>query len=78
MALVARVPILPVGLTGTFEILPKGKNVPRFKRATVNIGKLMYFDEYYGKENNKKTVRLVTTKIMKEIAKLTGEQYNFD
>ena len=78
LALVAKVPILPVGLIGTFEILPKGKNVPRFKRATVNIGKLMYFDEYYGKENNKKTVRLVTTKIMKEIAKLTGEQYNFD
>ncbi len=78
LALAARVPVLPVGLIGTFEILPKGKSIPRFKRATVNIGKLMYFDEYYGKENNKKAIRLVTTKIMKEIAKLCKKRYEFD
>lgn len=78
LALAARVPILPVGLIGTFDILPKGKNIPRFKRATVNIGKPIYFDEYYGKENNKKTIRLVTTKLMKEIAKLCRQKYEFD
>lgn len=78
LALAAKVPVLPIGLIGTFEILPKGKRVPKFKRATVNIGNLMYFDKYYGKENNKKRLRLVTTEIMKEIAKLTGEEYNFN
>jgi len=78
LALAAKVPVLPIGLTNTFKILPKGKWIPRFGRADVNIGKLMYFDEYYGKENNKKTLRLVTTKIMKEIAKLCGQKYEFD
>ncbi len=78
LALAAKVPVLPVGLIGTFEVLPKGKNIPRFKRVVVNIGKLMYFDKYYGMENDKKTLRLVTTKVMKEIAKLTGKEYNFD
>ncbi len=78
LTLAAKVPVLPVGLIGTFEIMPKGQHYPKLKRATVNIGKLMYFDEYYGKENNKKVVRLVTTKIMKEIAKLCGQKYEFD
>ncbi len=78
LALKAKVPVLPVGFIGTFEILPKGKYIPRFKRAEMHIGKLMYFDGYYGKGDDKKTLRLVTTKIMKNIAKLTGQEYNFD
>jgi len=78
LALAAKVPIVPVGLIGTFEILPKGKNIPKLKRAIVNIGKPIYFDKYYGKENDKKTIRLVTTKVMKEIAKLCKKKYGFD
>jgi 1-acyl-sn-glycerol-3-phosphate acyltransferase len=78
LALGAKVPVLPVGLKGTFDILPKGKNVPRFKRASVHIGKLMHFDEYYGKENDKKALRLVTDNVMKEIGRLCGQKYEFD
>lgn len=78
LALAARVPILPIGLMGTFGILPKGKKIPRFKRATINIGKLRYFDKYYGKENDKKAIRLVTTRVMKDIAGLCGQKYEFD
>lgn len=78
LALAAEVPILPVGLIGTFEILPKWKKIPKLKKAKMKIGKLIYFKEYYKMENDKKTIRLVTTKVMKEIAKLTGEDYNFD
>jgi len=78
LALAARVPVIPIGLIGTFEILPKGKSIPRFKRATISIGKPMFFDEYYEKENDKKTTRLVTTKIMKEIARLCGQKYEFN
>jgi 1-acyl-sn-glycerol-3-phosphate acyltransferase len=78
LALTAKVPVLPIGLTNTFKILPKGKSIPRFTRTDVNIGKLMYFNKYYGKENNKKTLRLVTTKIMKEIAKFCKQKYEFD
>ncbi len=78
LALAAKVPILPIGLIGTSKIMPKGQHYPNLKRADVNIGKLMYFDKYYGKENNKKTLRLLTTKIMKEIAKLSKQKYEFD
>jgi 1-acyl-sn-glycerol-3-phosphate acyltransferase len=78
LALAAKVPVLPVGLIGTFAILPKWKKIPRLRKAKIKIGKLMYFDKYYRKENDKKTIRFVTTKVMKEIAKLTGEKYNFN
>ena len=77
LALEARVPVLPVGFIGTFKILPKGKYVPKAKRAIMNIGKPMYFTEYYNKKINKKMLREVTTKIMKEIAKLCRQKYNF-
>jgi len=78
LALQSRVPVIPIGLTGTFEILPKGKYIPKLKKATMNIGKPMIFTEYYNKKQTKKLLREVTTKIMKEIAKLSKQKYNFD
>lgn len=77
IALAAKVPVIPVGLIGTFEILPKGKYIPKFKRAVMNIGKPMHFTEYYGKKIDKRMLRDITTKIMKEIARLSGQRYNF-
>jgi len=77
LALAAKVLVLPVGLIGTFEILPKGKYIPKLKRAVMNIGEPMEFDKYYNKKITKKLLREVTDKIMKEIAKLSNQKYNF-
>ncbi|MDP3765849.1 MAG: lysophospholipid acyltransferase family protein [Nanoarchaeota archaeon] len=77
LALISKVPVVPIGLIGTFEMLPKGKYIPKFKRAIMNIGKPMYFHEYYNKKINKRILREVTIKIMKEIAKLSKQKYNF-
>ena len=77
LALAAKVPVLPIGINGTFKILPKGKRIPKPNKATMNIGRLMYFDSYYGKENNKKDVRKVTDIIMKEIARLARQKYEY-
>lgn len=77
LALSAKVPLVPLGLIGTFEILPKGKYMPKFKKAVINIGKPMYFDEYYNKRVTKRLLREVTTKIMKEIAKLCRQEYSY-
>jgi 1-acyl-sn-glycerol-3-phosphate acyltransferase len=79
LALAANVPVIPMGITNTFKILPKGKNLPKFGlKADLNIGKPLYFDKYYGKENDKETLREVTTIIMKDIAKLSKQEYPFD
>lgn len=75
LALISKAPVLPVGLIGTFKILPKGKYLPKFKKATMNIGKPMYFEQYYTKKINKKILRNMTDKVMKEIAKLCQQKY---
>jgi len=77
LALKAQVSVVPVGLIGTFEIMPKGKLIPKFKKATVNVGKPMYFTEYYNKKINKRILNEVTKKIMKEIARLSKQKYNY-
>jgi 1-acyl-sn-glycerol-3-phosphate acyltransferase len=42
LAMTANVPIIPVALKGTYEILPPQKRIPRFKRCEVTIGKRFY------------------------------------
>jgi len=78
LALAAEVPVVPIGITNTFNILPKGKKVPKKGKADVRIGKPLYFRQYYGKENDRDTLRKMTTMIMKEIARLSGQEYAFD
>ena len=77
LALTAKVPVVPMGIEGSRNIMPFGKFGIRFKRCTIKIGKPMYFDQYYGKENNKKVLKLVTHKIMKKIAKLANDKYEY-
>lgn len=77
LALAARVPVIPVGLIGTFEIMPKGKRIPKLKRAKINIGKPIYFNKYYDKKITRRLLRNITDEIMKEIAKLSKQKYKF-
>jgi len=77
LALWSKAPVVPVGIKGTFEIMPKGKHIPRCKRATFMFGKPMYFEKYYKKEQTKEMLREITDVIMKEIARLAGQHYQF-
>src|SRR3989338_7564351 len=77
LALWAKVPVVPLGIRGTFEILPKRKIVPKLKKAKFKFGKPMHFDKYYNKPITKNMLRAITNSIMKEIAKLSGQKYNF-
>ena len=74
-ALKNRAPVVPVGIKGTYEILPRQKRLPKFKKITeIRIGRPMYFEEYYGKENDKVILEKITDKIMSEIAVLAGKE----
>lgn len=77
LALSAKVPVLPCGIIDSNKVLPKGKTFPRLVRCEVKIGKLMYFERYYNKKPNDKILEEVTRSIMKEIAKLTNQKYNY-
>ncbi len=79
LALASKVPVVPVGMTNTFEILPKGKRIPKLgKKADLYIGKPLTFESYYGKENDRKALREITTLVMREIGKLCKKSYDFD
>lgn len=77
LALGAKVPVIPLGIIGTFEILPKGKRIPTLKKAKLHFGEPMYFDKYYNKKITKKLLRKITNDIMGKIAKLSNQKYNF-
>ena len=68
----AGVDIVPVGIRGRYRI---------FSKVTVNIGKPISMDEYFGKRLDSKTLAHITDSlIMPEISKLSGiptfDEYN--
>ena len=73
LALAAKVPVLPCGLIETGKVWPKGRMLPGFARCEVRIGNLMQFNQ----KPNKKSYEEVTRKIMKEIARLINQKYNY-
>lgn len=77
LTLLSKVPVLPIGVTGSGEVLPKGKIFPRFARCEVNIGKPMYFKKYYNKKINDNDLEKITRQVMKEIGKLIGQKYSY-
>ena len=75
MALLSKVPVVPIGILGSYKIYPIGAFLPRFRRALIKVGKPMSFEKYYGKAANRKTLEKVTDQIMVQIAKLCKKRY---
>ena len=74
LAMLSKKPIIPVGIRGTFEMWPRQKRFPSFKKiAEIHIGKPIYLRGRSNKSNLKKGV----SKVMKEIAKLAGKRYPY-
>jgi len=73
------IPILPVGIKGTFELLPPGASFPKIKRIVeVRIGKSLYFQDEFEKakifkedsQEYQEILQKITKKIMEEITNL--------
>lgn len=77
LALKSKAPVLPCGIIGANNVLPKGKFFPRLARCEVKMGKLIYFDKHYNKNPTKKILEEITRSIMKDIAKLIGQKYDY-
>jgi 1-acyl-sn-glycerol-3-phosphate acyltransferase len=71
----ARVPVLPIGLSGTFEILPRHKRWPRLAKCDIRIGKPMVFPDFAEPRLDEARYRAITDQVMLRIAALTGEVY---
>ncbi len=74
ISLISGAPVIPVGMIGTYEILPRGAVKPNFGKAEVRIGRPLDFTRHSGKENDRKITRMITDEIMAEIGKLIGQQ----
>jgi 1-acyl-sn-glycerol-3-phosphate acyltransferase len=76
MALEGQVPVVPVAVHGTDEIMPLDAKAPRVSgRPTVTFGKPLYFDRYYDRPKDRFVLRSVTDEIMYEIMMLGGHEY---
>ena len=74
MALISKAPVVPAGIKGSYEFWPAGKKLFRPKRMLeMNIGKPMFFS----KKLNKKNARYVIKAVMKRIANLAGQDYQY-
>jgi len=67
LALKAKVPVAPVAIIGSNQVLPYGKKIPRPHQITVKIGKPIYFDNYYTKEYDRKNINDITEIVRNEI-----------
>jgi 1-acyl-sn-glycerol-3-phosphate acyltransferase len=76
MALEAQVPVIPVAISGTPQIMPIDAKVPRLAGTPrVEYGKPLTFERYYDRPRDRFVLRSVTDEIMYEIMMLTGQEY---
>jgi 1-acyl-sn-glycerol-3-phosphate acyltransferase len=73
LALLAEVPIVPVGVLGTELVQPIGQRLPTLgPKVTVRIGKPM---DYTGRPMDSSSLRAITDEVMAAIQALTGQEY---
>lgn len=70
------VPVVPVGIRGTYEVMAKHDKRPKLsKRVEIIVGLPISLSEYHHSKLNKKAFRVITDKIMLNIADLSGKKY---
>ncbi len=75
LALSARVPIVPVGITGTYDAMPAGRSWPVSGQVEVRFGKPLKFDRYRLGVADQLVLRAITDQVMYEIMMLSGQTY---
>ncbi|MFC0039290.1 lysophospholipid acyltransferase family protein [Actinomadura rayongensis] len=76
LALKSRVPVVPMAMINTFELMPPGSRAPKVGvRPGVRFGKPLDFSRYYGQEDDREVLRKITDEIMQAIRALSGQEY---
>lgn len=72
LGIVARVPIIPVGITGTFDVFPRDVPFPRLsRRCKVRIGEQIFLNKYFGKKTSKIALQKIADDVMEKISNLS-------
>ncbi len=75
LALSAQVPVVPVGVVGTYGSMPAGRSWPVSGQAEVRFGKPLTFERYRLGSASPVVLRAITDQIMYDIMELTGLSY---
>ncbi|MFR9729256.1 lysophospholipid acyltransferase family protein [Saccharopolyspora sp. MS10] len=75
LALSGRATVVPVALSGTDRLLPKGARFPRLTRVSVRFGEPLDFSRYQGMEASLPVLRSITDEIMYAISELSDQEY---
>jgi 1-acyl-sn-glycerol-3-phosphate acyltransferase len=75
LALKSGLPVIPVGMIGTRQVLPPGSVVPRPGRIEVRIGAPLEFSEQTLSAPPGKARRLIADQTMTAIQALTGQEF---
>jgi 1-acyl-sn-glycerol-3-phosphate acyltransferase len=76
LALGCQAPVLSVAMIGTRDAQPIGQVKPRvFMPITVRFSAPMYFDRYYGRQDDPLVLRQITDEIMWKLRELSGQEY---
>jgi 1-acyl-sn-glycerol-3-phosphate acyltransferase len=76
LAMEAGVPVVPVGVSGTDKVQPKGHTIPKVSargtEVTIKFGPLLDFSD---RTDDMSSMRAITDEIMMAIQKLSGQEY---
>jgi 1-acyl-sn-glycerol-3-phosphate acyltransferase len=75
LALSAQAPIVPVGITGTYDALPAGRSRPVHAPVQIRFGKPLKFDRYRLGVADQLVLRAITDQVMYEVMMLSGQTY---
>lgn len=75
LALSAQTPIVPVGITGTYDAMPAGRSWPVHAKVQVRFGKPLKFGRYRLGVADQLVLRAITDQVMYEIMMLSGQTY---
>jgi len=76
LALRARVPIIPVGLRGTRDVMPPDAKMPRLRLpVSICFGRPIDTARYVGREGDHLVLRQIMDEVMYEIRELSGQEY---
>jgi 1-acyl-sn-glycerol-3-phosphate acyltransferase len=75
MALEAKVPVIPVVMVDTDEIMPIGRTMPRIGRVGMIIGEPLDFSRFAGFEGDRFVLRSVVDEIMVALQRLGAQEY---
>jgi 1-acyl-sn-glycerol-3-phosphate acyltransferase len=76
LALESGVPVVPMAMINTFELMPTGRRLPRLGiRPGVRFGRPLDLSRHRGTAGDRATLRAVTDEIMRAIGELSGQEY---